>query len=110
MCSHDRDWEYARVYVNGQECWSLSITLSWGSHQCGHQGAGNNWKEDKWHIQCGTVSVDDELIVRVNTTLNQANTDASFGISNVAVTRLSTYMNACMPKNKHAHTRRCPGS
>ena len=103
MCSHDRDNEYGSVYVNGEECWSKLIELSSGEHQCGGQGSKNNWREDHWRIECGTVSVNGEIIVLVNTTLNQLPSDESFAIDNVKVTRLGTYMHACMPTNM-AHT------
>ena len=103
MCSHDRDSEYGRVYVNGEECWSKLIQLSTGSHQCGGRGSNDNWREHHWRIKCGTISVDGELIVRVTTNLNGLPDDESFAMDNVQVTRLGTYMHACMPTNTSTH-------
>ena len=92
MCSHDRDTEYGRVYVNDEICWNREIKLSMGSHQCGETGSNNNWKELGWQVQCGTVSVGGKLILRIDTDLDQLPSDESFAIDNVAVTRLT----ACM--------------
>ena len=103
MCSHNRENEEGHVFVNDEECWLKTIGLTSGSQKCGGRGVYNNWNENHWRIQCGTVSVNGEIIVLVNTTLNQLPSDESFAIDNVKVTRLGTYMHACMPTNM-AHT------
>ena len=87
--SNHRDNENAYVSVNGEACWSQTLSGTNGSPQCGGSSS-TAWNEESVPVTCQAEAVGGKLTVAVYAHLDSfSGADESFGIDNVEISKIS---------------------